>query len=151
MAVVVFFMLATWSTPLFYSTIGEWVQSWQKAVFSHVCHQQPVRSFAIQGVPLAVCSRCTGIYSGLFLGVVLFSNFTAFLYYYRHFIIRVFIAASMVVVADGLANLTDMWQTPNHARSMIGLFWGTTTGLLLVYALLIPRKHKCGDFHNGTI
>jgi hypothetical protein len=27
-----------------------------------ICHQQPVRSFAVWGRPLPVCARCTGLY-----------------------------------------------------------------------------------------
>ena len=34
--------------------------------FSFFCHQSPERSFALAGLPLAVCHRCSGIYLGLF-------------------------------------------------------------------------------------
>ena len=39
--------------------------------FSALCHQIPGRSPAVDGVPLAVCDRCLGIYSGFALGLVL--------------------------------------------------------------------------------
>jgi len=42
------------------------------AFFSPLCHQIDSRSFHINGVKLAVCSRCSLIYSGAFLGVILF-------------------------------------------------------------------------------
>ncbi|HEY3103646.1 MAG TPA: DUF2085 domain-containing protein, partial [Pyrinomonadaceae bacterium] len=32
--------------------------------FSFLCHQIPERSFHIAGHKFAVCSRCTGLYSG---------------------------------------------------------------------------------------
>lgn len=38
--------------------------------FSSLCHQIPGRSPAVDGVPLAVCDRCLGIYSGFTLGLV---------------------------------------------------------------------------------
>ncbi|HZS04091.1 MAG TPA: DUF2085 domain-containing protein [Blastocatellia bacterium] len=38
--------------------------------FSAVCHQLPERSFHLLGCPFAVCSRCTGIYSGFLLGLI---------------------------------------------------------------------------------
>ncbi len=41
-------------------------------IYSFVCHQDPARSFFLMGNQLAVCSRCTGIYSGAFL-FILFS------------------------------------------------------------------------------
>jgi uncharacterized membrane protein len=38
--------------------------------FSSLCHQNPARSFVIQGSPAAVCVRCLGIYSGAALGML---------------------------------------------------------------------------------
>ena len=38
--------------------------------FSHICHQQPERSFFIAGQQFAVCARCTGLYAG-FAGAML--------------------------------------------------------------------------------
>ncbi len=40
--------------------------------FSHLCHQLPERSFFMDGHPLAVCARCTGIYAGFAIAVVLY-------------------------------------------------------------------------------
>lgn len=39
--------------------------------FDPVCHQLAARSFHLWGEPLAVCHRCTGLYLGFLLGVVL--------------------------------------------------------------------------------
>jgi uncharacterized membrane protein len=37
---------------------------------SHVCHQQPARSFHAGGVPLPVCGRCAGLYLAGALGAL---------------------------------------------------------------------------------
>jgi uncharacterized membrane protein len=39
-----------------------------RSFFSRVCHQNPGRSFILQGSPIAVCVRCLGIYCGAALG-----------------------------------------------------------------------------------
>ena len=39
--------------------------------FSLICHQIPERSWQFSGAPLAVCSRCTAIYVGVFAGVLI--------------------------------------------------------------------------------
>lgn len=39
--------------------------------FAVVCHQRPDRSFHLFDLPLAVCARCTGIYAGFLLGLLL--------------------------------------------------------------------------------
>jgi uncharacterized membrane protein len=36
-----------------------------RGFFSRLCHQDPARSFALQGSPIAVCVRCLGIYCGI--------------------------------------------------------------------------------------
>ena len=40
-------------------------------VFSRLCHQDPSRSFVLEGSPVAVCVRCLGIYWGVALAGVL--------------------------------------------------------------------------------
>ena len=39
--------------------------------FAPFCHQQPRRSWQLQGYPLAVCARCVGVYGGLLLAALL--------------------------------------------------------------------------------
>jgi uncharacterized membrane protein len=41
-------------------------------MFGRVCHQIPERAFYIEGQPLAVCARCTGIYFGFAAGVFVY-------------------------------------------------------------------------------
>jgi uncharacterized membrane protein len=41
-------------------------------LFSYVCHQLPERSLDLDGHSLAVCSRCTGLYTGFALSVLLY-------------------------------------------------------------------------------
>lgn len=40
--------------------------------FAVACHQIPGRSYRLLGYPLAVCSRCTGIYVGALLGLLVY-------------------------------------------------------------------------------
>ena len=40
--------------------------------FSYLCHQIPARSFYLAEHPLAVCTRCTGIYAGFLVGVIVY-------------------------------------------------------------------------------
>ena len=40
--------------------------------FSYLCHQIPARSYYFAEHSLAVCSRCTGIYAGFLLGVIVY-------------------------------------------------------------------------------
>lgn len=40
-------------------------------IFSHICHQEPQRSFAMGGFAFPVCARCLGIYVGAAGGALL--------------------------------------------------------------------------------
>lgn len=40
--------------------------------FSYVCHQIPERSFHLGGHQFAVCSRCTGLYSGFAVAALIY-------------------------------------------------------------------------------
>jgi uncharacterized membrane protein len=42
-----------------------------RGFFSRLCHQNPARSFLVDGSPIAVCARCLGIYCGVVLGALL--------------------------------------------------------------------------------
>lgn len=40
------------------------------AVGYAICHQIPARSFQVNGEPISLCARCTGMYVGAFVGLV---------------------------------------------------------------------------------
>jgi uncharacterized membrane protein len=42
-----------------------------RSFFSRLCHQDPARSFMVDGSPVAVCVRCLGIYFGAAAGALL--------------------------------------------------------------------------------
>ncbi len=42
-----------------------------RSFFSRLCHQDPARSFVVDGSPVAVCVRCLGIYFGAALAGLL--------------------------------------------------------------------------------
>jgi uncharacterized membrane protein len=46
------------------------VAAWTYWVSGWVCHQDPVRTFAVGVWPLPVCARCTGLYVGAAIGAV---------------------------------------------------------------------------------
>ena len=59
-------LLPAWAT-----TTGWSVGPWLYLPFAQICHQLNERSFLWAGQPLAVCHRCTGIYIGFWLGLIL--------------------------------------------------------------------------------
>ncbi len=66
---------AVMAVPLLAKTESALVQgsaSFLEECFSHVCHRLPDRSFHLVGKPLGVCVRCTSIYGGFLLGLLVY-------------------------------------------------------------------------------
>ncbi|WP_022835781.1 DUF2085 domain-containing protein [Salisaeta longa] len=57
-------LVAVWLPPF----VAPEVQAVLMRVFLPLCHQLPARSIHWHGVQLAVCDRCTGLYTGIFVG-----------------------------------------------------------------------------------
>jgi uncharacterized membrane protein len=58
--------------PLFQSTGHASFAFTTYRAFSFVCHQIPERSFHLAGHQFAVCSRCTGLYSGFAVAALVY-------------------------------------------------------------------------------
>jgi uncharacterized membrane protein len=115
--------------------------------FSFVCHQIPERSFHLWGIPLAVCSRCSGVYAGFFIGVLAFP------------LIRkgreegypppwILGAAAIPVVIDfGLSHL-GIWGSTHILRAATGLVLGGAASFYVlpaVYDITIHRTNLRGN------
>ena len=114
------------------------------ACFAPICHQRPERSFKAFGYPLAVCVRCSGIYLGVLLGLLVYP-------FRRGFeVLRLPTLAALAFVSapiaiDAAANILGFWNTGPVARLATGLLWGsilpfyflTGVGELLISG---PRK-----------
>ena len=94
-----------------------------RTFFSRLCHQDPTRSFLLDGQPIAVCVRCLGIYFGVALATL------------RR--VEKPIATHLFPIAI-LLNLIDVATATLHwhgnlplPRFLLGLFLGLATGLLL--------------------
>lgn len=68
-AILLFLLLAISFLP-FYSDGSSVVYPFTKSLFSRICHGIADRCFEIDGIPLHLCSRCLGIYAGLFAGSI---------------------------------------------------------------------------------
>jgi uncharacterized membrane protein len=103
--------------------------------FSRLCHQDPSRSFVMDGSPVAVCVRCLGIYWGVALGMVL----------------RVKLARSLLAVAM-LLNVLDVASSGLHlhgnlplTRFLLGMMLGVGAGAVLFSAQGSARFFPKGD------
>ena len=110
---------------------GHWYSHWQHEAFRVLCHQDPARSFWVNGVPMAVCSRCFGIYSGFalfWLGVPLAGKLGSRDLFQGKWVL---ITAFGLNLVDVIANMLGFWQNSLVSRFLLG----STVGLAAVLFL----------------
>lgn len=93
------------------------------AVFSPLCHQIPERCFHLWGFPLAVCSRCFGIYSGIMIGLFGFPITKGFSSVSVPST-GLFAVLTGPILVDTLGNFLLLWETSPWLRFAIGSGWG---------------------------
>ncbi len=96
--------------------------------FSSVCHQLPDRSPHIDGVALAVCHRCYGIYWGLFLAVIAFlvmHRWDAWLYRRAPMVLVMSLVPAGI---DWLGDIFGVWANTPHSRLFTGMVFGIVAG-----------------------
>ncbi len=102
--------------------------------FSHLCHQDPLRSLNILGVSFPVCSRCLAIYWGTLFGIIS----SQFLLVYSLSLLRnyylLFIPVALSIVDIGL-DVTGIWSNNLLFRMVTGITLGYGLGVYSTFAL----------------
>ncbi|MGD9345052.1 MAG: DUF2085 domain-containing protein [Candidatus Aminicenantes bacterium] len=115
------------------------------AIYSPTCHQIPSRCLTFYGNPLAVCVRCLGIYTGFFLGTILFPVLRG----YSAGALpraRVLILVSIPIVIDAAGNLVSLWASPHWLRMATGLIWGSILPFYFIPGIVdIFKKVELSD------
>jgi len=116
-----------------------WLTQWQHKLFADFCHQDPNRSFWIGGQPMAVCSRCLGIYTGFTLSWILLP-FLSIIEPHDNYLKKVILAVVLLNCIDVIGNAFGFWQNTLVSRLVLGWLMGWTAGLFFT-----------GDFFKITI
>jgi uncharacterized membrane protein len=111
--------------------------------FAVLCHQLPERSYFIAEHQLAVCSRCTGLYAGFALALVLYPLIRPLRtveWPPREWLI---LAALPMAIDFGLTFL-GVWENTHTSRLLTGLLLGGASVFYVMPGLmeLISRKNR---------
>lgn len=117
-----------------------WYMQWQHQAFLTLCHQMPERSFWINGQPMAVCSRCIGIYSSFFVGWIALPFWSKFRIKEKIAIKKVVLLVLLLNIFDIVGNLLGFWENTLVSRLLLGILMGSSTTLIFL-----------GDFFDITI
>lgn len=93
-----------------------------------LCHRNPQRTFKIFGIYFPVCSRCTGIYLGIFFYMILF-----YLFPVRYNLSTIIISTLLIIPTfiDGLSQLYLQRESNNLIRFSTGLIGGIGLGIIV--------------------
>jgi uncharacterized membrane protein len=106
--------------------------------FSPICHQYEARSLTIFGHKLAVCARCSGIYFGALIGVLLYP----LVRFSKHWSLRMlWIIAGLPMLIDVVLDMVGVHASSIGTRLATGSFFGiASAGILLPIAIEAVRN-----------
>jgi uncharacterized membrane protein len=130
------------SPPLLYAAGFGSAGSSVFGFFSTICHQIPERSFHWLGHQLGVCSRCFGVYAGLFAAVVAYPLWRAVENIEP--LPRIWLLLSVVPMAiDWALTVFGIWENTFFTRTLTGLILGFACGVYILPALVeITRNFR---------
>lgn len=109
-------------------------------LFRLACHQQRARSFVFDGVPFALCHRCTGVVAGLALGATFlplaFRWPTIARAWPKHRAAGLLACAALFPGLDWALGVLGLWANTPASRFATGLAFGLVAGLILTRAAL---------------
>lgn len=103
--------------------------------YHFICHQIPDRSFHIAGEQFGVCSRCSGVYFGLFVGFAIYPL-------WRRIedvepLARFWLFLSMIPIGiDWSLTVFGIWENTQFTRVATGLILGLACATYIVPALV---------------
>jgi uncharacterized membrane protein len=103
--------------------------------FSYICHQLPERSLHYDGHPLAVCSRCFGVYFGLLAGLIVYPL-------WRRIdeiepLPRIWLFLSLIPIGiDWSLTMFGVWENTHFSRFITGLILGVACATYIVPAVV---------------
>lgn len=120
-------LMAPWLVIHGYPIAGVIVYS----VFAPICHQQPERSFHTGGLPLAVCARCFGIYSGSLLGLLCYPSIRRMDERSIPPLIWLFAALALMAL-DAVGGATGIITNTRWSRAVIGALSGAVVAFYIL-------------------
>jgi uncharacterized membrane protein len=118
--------------------------------FSFVCHQIPERSFFIGGHPLAVCSRCTGLYAGFAAATVAYPLLRSLKQTDTPARKWLFIAATPLAI-DFAVGYFGIWENTHSSRFATGALLGAVAVFYILPGLMELSLRAWGQKNESSI
>lgn len=108
-----------------------------------VCHQMPERAFWLAGHPLAVCARCSGIYAGFAVAIMLYPLAARSLQRRTEAPRREWLILALLPTAfDFTLGITGLWANTHLSRSLTGAWLGAWVAFYILPGLMEIIQHR---------
>ncbi len=128
---------------------GPWFLQWQHKAFAGLCHQDAQRSFWIGGIPMAVCSRCLGIYSSFAALWILFPLYTEPIGTIKGNRKKILTGVVLLNMADVVGNGLGFWENTLLSRFLMGSLIGMSAACILACGCIGTQQQK--EENYGTV
>jgi uncharacterized membrane protein len=135
------------SAPIFEASGSKSISQPIYNFFSYICHQIDGRSFHVYAHKFGVCSRCFGVYAGLFAGIIIYPIFRKI--EETEPFPRVWLFLAMIPIGvDWSLGVFNIWENTHLSRLFTGAILGIACGVFLLPAfadisqLLLIRTRK---------
>lgn len=125
-------LLAVVAAPAY---VGDGLRHFIMAGFSTVCHQMADRSPHLNGVQLAVCDRCMGIYGALALASAAYPFLKRWDEPAQRGAKFLIAAALLVPGIDWLGDAAGLWMNTPWSRLFTGAVFGSVAGYFFTRAV----------------
>jgi uncharacterized membrane protein len=114
-------------------------QPWRSvyAVGDRLCHQRYDRSFVVGGNEMAFCARCTGVWIGMLVGLLVMACLEVPVDSRLGWFVVVGLVPLMV---DGGGQFVGLWESTNGVRLVTGLCAGLVGGVAFGIILVEVRS-----------
>ena len=114
--------------------------------FGFICHQLPERSFHLHDDKLAVCARCFGVYTGVFLGLLFYPFFRSLDNIEPLPRVWLILALFPLAVDWGLT-FFGIWENTHLTRFLTGALLGAACAVYILPALVeislwFSKRHR---------
>ena len=101
-----------------------------------ICHQQPERSFFLEGNQFPVCARCTGLYVSAAAGLAGWVAAKAAsrwrpLSFDRRLAIRMIVIGGIPTAVSLATGLAGVWDGSNVTRALVAVPLGASAGAIV--------------------
>lgn len=117
------------------------LQHWSGELFRGICHQNPIRSYSLNGLQMAVNTRCFGIFSGLLAGWFALPMLIK-MKIKKNIPLWILLFAGMLQIIDFGGNVFELWINTNHSRFFTGSLLGFGVVLYLSDLFIQPDQNS---------